>query len=452
MSNKNNKAMSTTSVDLLCLIAVIIAASSIQHSVQAAFITPILKDQKTLQYTTTIELQTPLRPTKLVIDLGAQFSWVNCQSGYNSTTYAHTACNSTLCTALNSFACSNCYTPPAPDCGNFTCALFPENPISNNASIDDAIIDRLSVPTTPSNRQTLISHFVFSCSKTYMLTDLAQNATGMLALGRANFSFPPQLARFASLPNIFSLCLSPSTTLPGFGLFASAAPNSILDGNNLSKTLTLTYTPLILNPFSDTIITYALHPSFNYFINLTSISINGHNLPLNQSLLSIDPNTGLGGTKISTLEPYIVIQPPSIYNTFVSAFESAASAMNLTSASPIKPFKVCYYANSTSVTESGSPLVPIIELGLGNGVKWSVDGANVVVSVKKGKKSRRLCLGVVEKGVVVTERAAVVVGGLLVEDNVVEFDLVRLRFGFSGNLGAEGTSCAAAAASGGDGV
>ncbi|GAB2265564.1 hypothetical protein Dimus_000607 [Dionaea muscipula] len=438
-----SRTMSPRARSTLALFCIIVVVSSISfcHGTAATFLlTRIAKDQQTLQYTTTVYLKTPLQPTKLVVDVGAQFSWVDCQgNSYNSTTYSHTPCNSTLCAALNSLACSNCYTPPAPDCGNFTCALFPENPIANNASIDDAIIDCLDVPTTDGSNPglpRLVSDFVFSCSKNYMLKDLAQNATGFLALGRANYSFPYQLSRDFSLPNIFALCLSGSTDGSGVGLYGSAGPYNFLPGDDLSQSLT--YTPLILNPFSDTIITYALNPSFNYFIGVTGIRINGQDVSsLNKTLLAIDPNSGIGGTRISTVEPYTVLQR-SIYDAVAAAFQSAAKAMNLTEASPIKPFKVCYYASSVTDTILG-PAVPTIDLVLENGVYWRIWGANSVVGVKK-KKSRRWCLGFMDGGL--SPRASIVVGGFQMEDNLVQIDLVENRFGFSSSVLGRRTTCA----------
>lgn len=152
---------------------------------QTALVAPISKDPSTLQYTLPVYTKTPLQPTKLLLDLGASFSWVDCQKDkYKSSTYRHVPCNSTaLCgSLLHSLACSNCYQPPAPACGNDTCALFPENPVTRKVSLANAIVDSLALALTdgrnPAGRLALVSDFIFSCSPPSLLKGLAQGVSG----------------------------------------------------------------------------------------------------------------------------------------------------------------------------------------------------------------------------------------------------------------------------------
>lgn len=147
-------------------------------SLQTPLLTPISKDYSTLQYTLSIYLNTPLKPTRLLLDLGASFTWVDCQNHYNSTTYRHIPCNSSLCTSLHSLACSNCYDAPGPSCANDTCALFPENSVTRKVTIANALIDSLALPTTGGSNPgplALIPEFVFSCSTPSLLKGLAED-------------------------------------------------------------------------------------------------------------------------------------------------------------------------------------------------------------------------------------------------------------------------------------
>ncbi|GAB4841163.1 hypothetical protein Ancab_021908 [Ancistrocladus abbreviatus] len=328
--------------------------TSLPLSFQTSILTPIQKDHSTHQYTTTVSLKTPPQPTKLTVDLGAPFSWINCQDNYTSTTYRLVPCESALCYSLEHLGCSFCYEPPGPNCGNNTCSLFPENHISNNVTVGDAMVDYLAIPTTDGSNQgplTIIPNFVLSCAKTYLLKDLAKGVTGMLALGWSNNSLPLQMSRDLSRPNIFALCLSGSRTGSGVGFYGLPGPYNFLPGVDLSKSLT--YTPLVINPFSDTIITYALHASYKYFIGVTGIKINGQDVAVNKTLLAIDPNFGVGGTRISTVRPYTVLER-SIYRAVTDAFATAAATLKLKAVGPYKPFGLCYDAKQYREYDCGA--------------------------------------------------------------------------------------------------
>ncbi|CAN0886835.1 Probable aspartic proteinase GIP1 [Linum grandiflorum] len=61
-------------------------------------------------------------------------------------------------------------------------------------------------------------------------------------------------------------------------------------------------------------------------------------------------------------------------------------------------------------------------------VKWMIQGRNSMVPVK-GEEGEVMCLGILEGGNEM--EAAVVIGGLEMEDRVMEFDLDGSRLGFS---------------------
>ncbi|KOM38918.1 hypothetical protein LR48_Vigan03g230000, partial [Vigna angularis] len=174
-----------------------------------------------------------------------------------------------------------------------------------------------------------------------------------------------------------------------------------------------------------------------YFINVTSIKINGKALPIDASILTVD-QTGFGGTKISTAEPYTVLES-SIYKLFVQFFVNEASAFNLTVTEAVEPFGVCYSAGDLTETRVG-PAVPTVDLVMhSEEVFWRIFGGNSMVRIEKGGVDV-WCLGFVDGGI--RRRTAVVIGGHQMEDNVVQFDLDSNRFGFTSSLLLQGAKCA----------
>ncbi|CAK7341695.1 unnamed protein product [Dovyalis caffra] len=412
--------------------------------------TSIQKDHSTRQYIITAYLQTPLKLTKLLLDLGATYTWVNCDD-YISSTYKHVPCNSSIANLLGAYACFDiCDSPPSPNCGNNSVLLLPDNPIkpvdyTKVNRLNTALLDSFALPSAQGSL-TLIDNFIFSCARTGFLKGLAKGVTGLAALGRSNVSIPVQInKRFSSSPNCFAICLSGSKSQPGVALFGSKGPYNFLPGIDLSKSLV--YTPLILNPLGKDSDLDNLRPSPEYFVGLTSIKVNGKMVALNKSLLAIDGETGSGGTKISTVVPYTKLQN-SIYKAFTLAFlkEAASSAFNLTRTKSVKPFSVCYSASNVKNTQTG-PNVPIIDLVLHRqDVVWKIFGSNSMVRITK-KSVDLWCLGFVDGGVdpKVSSRIggpSIVIGGQQLEDNILQFDLQSKTLGFSSSILSKGTNCA----------
>ncbi|XP_047058383.1 probable aspartic proteinase GIP2 [Lolium rigidum] len=101
----------------------------------------------------------------------------------------------------------------------------------------------------------------------------------------------------------------------------------------------------------------------------------------------------------------------------------------------VAPFRLCYDGSKVGSTRVG-PAVPTVELVLQNeATSWVVFGANSMVPARGGA----LCLGVVDGGP--APRTSVVVGGHMMEDNLLEFDLQRSRLGFSSSLLSRQTTC-----------
>ncbi|KAF5930036.1 hypothetical protein HYC85_030909 [Camellia sinensis] len=406
----------------------------IPSSTFAALLSPITKDHTTRLYTLSIYLKTPLQPTKLLLDLGASFTWVDCTLNYTSSTYHSIPCSTPLCDSLHSLACSNCFQPPSPGCANNSCAMFPENSVTRQSIIAEALVDSLALPTTTDpGRLARIPDFVFSCSKTSLLKGLAKGVTGLAGLGRSNISLPAQVSTALSSPFLFALCLSGSRSASGVALFNAGGPYHFLPKIDVARFLI--YTPLVLNPVGDTIITY-LHPSDEYFIVVNAIRVNGKDVQINKTLLAIDEN-GFGGTKISTVAPYTVLQT-SIYKAFNEAFVKESAGLNLTVTKPVKPFSVCYGAADVLSTRVG-PAVPTVDLVMqSDDVFWRIFGANSMVRIKK-KDADVWCLGFVDGGA--NPRTSIVIGGLQMEDNLLEFDVGSKRLGFTSSVLLHGTTC-----------
>ncbi|KAJ9187656.1 hypothetical protein P3X46_003085 [Hevea brasiliensis] len=405
---------------------------------QTALIAPIHKDPDSLLYTVTVYLKTPLQPTKLHLDLGASFTWVDCFKDYNSTTYQHIPCDSPLCNSFHTFSCANCYDPPGPACSNDSCSIYPENPVTRQATVATALIDSLALPTTDASapgQMGLIPEFIFSCSRTFLLNGLAKEVTGLAALGRSNHSLPAQISNAFSSPRYFALCLSGSTSEAGVAFFGTRGPYMFLPGVDLSKSLV--YTGLILNPVGSTVISYNQQPSDEYYINLTSIKVNGKAVEVNISQLAIDEN-GFGGTKLSTDTSYTTLES-SIYQAFVKAFVNESAGLNLTVTSAIKPFDVCYQASDIINTLVG-PGVPTVDLVMeSEDVFWRIFGSNSMVRIERDGLDA-WCLGFVDGGI--NARTSIVIGGHQMEDNLLQFDLESKMLGFSSSVLLKRTTCA----------
>jgi len=175
-------------------------------------------------------------------------------------------------------------------------------------------------------------------------------------------------------------------------------------------------------------------------VGLTAIKVNGKMVAFNKALLAIDGQSGSGGTRISTIVPYTKLQS-SIYKAFTLAFlrEAASSAFNLTTTKPVKPFSVCYPASAVKITQMG-PAVPIIELVLDRqDVVWKMFGSNSMMKVTK-KSVDLWCLDFVDGGAI--DGPSVMIGGLQLEDNLLQFDLLSKKLGFSSSILSKGTNCA----------
>lgn len=275
-----------------------------------------------------------------------------------------------------------------------------------------------------------VPQFLFFCGRSVIMGNLSKGVTGMAGLGRTKISLPFQLATAFQLKRKFTLCLSSSTRSNGI-LLIGDGQYILRPDFNVSNFLI--YTPLIINRVNTELPVLRHEPSPEYYIGVQSIKINGKTVPINTTLLSINKK-GYGGTKISTVNPYTVLET-SIFNAVIKAFIKELS--NVTRVAPVAPFGACFRSTSVGSTRVGAAVPPIDLVLQEKSVYWRIFGANSMVQVSKDV----LCLGFVDGGES-TLITSIVIGGHQIEDNLLEFDIGKSRFGFSSSLLFRQTTCA----------
>nr|ACM68432.1 xyloglucanase-specific endoglucanase inhibitor protein [Petunia x hybrida] len=428
--------MASSCLHAILLFSLLFISSTIVHA-QTSFrpkglILPVTKDASTLQYLTQISQRTPLVPVSLTLDLGGQFLWVDCDQGYVSSSYIPARCRSAKCSLAGSSGCGDCFSPPSPGCNNNTCGAFPDNSITRTATSGELASDIVSVQSSNGKnpgRNVSDKDFLFVCGATFLLNGLASGVKGMAGLGRTRISLPSQFSAEFSFPRKFAVCLSSTSNSKGVVLFGDG-PYSFLPNREYSSD-DFSYTPLFINPVSTASAFSSGTPSSEYFIGVKSIKINEKVVPINTTLLSID-SQGVGGTKISTVNPYTILET-SIYNAVTNFFVKELAIPTVPS---VAPFGVCFDSRNITSTRVG-PGVPSIDLVLQNeNVFWRIFGANSMVLVSENV----LCLGFVDGGV--NPRTSIVIGGHTIEDNLLQFDLAASRLGFTSSILFRQTTCA----------
>lgn len=264
-----------------------------------------------------------------------------------------------------------------------------------------------------------------------LLSGLPNVTKGVLGLARTSIALPTQLASKYKVPRKFAICLPSSSKNVLGNVFVGGGPY-YMPPLDVSKFLVTT--PLVVNPVSTGPI-FDDDPSTEYFIDVKSIKVDGKVVNFNTSLLGIDKQ-GNGGTKISTVIPYTKLQS-SIYKALVEEFVKKAGVRKIKRVKSVKPFGACFDARTIGKSRTGAA-VPIIDVVVGGGGKWRMYGGNSMVKVGKSV----MCLGFVDGGVepspIVT---SIIIGGHQLEDNLVEFDLVSGKFGFTSSLLLHNATC-----------
>lgn len=402
-----------------------------------ALLFSIRKDTKALQYYTSLEISTPGTYVDVVMDLGGQHTWFNCDA-YNLPTYRPILCDTKKCKNAKSDGCMGCNLPRKPGCTNNTCAVSSYNPYTNDLYAQGLGEDALSVDST-NGLSVGISYelprpFQFSCAHPDLLKSLSNETKGMTGLAKTTTSLHTQLTTQFKLPHKFTICM-PSTSDYILGhMFIGGGPYWYPPyRKDIAKELITT--PLVINPVS-TAPSYRLgEPSDEYFIDVTSIRVDHKLLSIKPSLLSINKK-GDGGTKFSTITPFTTLQS-SVYKTLVKNFVKAAASRKMKRVASIAPFGACFSSKSIAKSQTG-PVVPYIDLVLPNKQQWRFYGANSMVEAQKGV----LCLAFVDGGGSrLKPLTSIVVGAHQMENYVIEFDLVSSKLGISTSLLFRNTTC-----------
>ncbi|CAN6548064.1 unnamed protein product [Malus baccata var. baccata] len=261
-----------------------------------ALILLVSKDPATLIYLTSIKQRTSPASVRLILDLGGDFVWVDCEKDYGQLGQGHLSLHSTDCTHPGKL---------------------------------------VSVP-----------NFLFICSQTYLLENLPTGIEGFAGLGRDKIGIPSQFASTFRFSKKFALCL-PSSTRSNGAVFFGVGPYVLHPVTYLH--------PIALQPFHDNPLYVEGKPSAEYFINVTSIKMNSLTLPLNTSSLVFD-RYGYEGTKISIVNPYMVLKS-SIFNTLNWAFLKVLPAF-IPRLGFIESFEQCF--NLSHIGENDVPIIDFV--------------------------------------------------------------------------------------------
>ncbi|KAL4571176.1 hypothetical protein LXL04_017927 [Taraxacum kok-saghyz] len=401
-----------------------------------AILFPIRKNQSALQYYTNFEAGSPdhsYTNIDALIDLGAQLVWFDCTS-YVSSSYKRASCGSNRCKKANGSPCLGCNSAPRPGCSNNTCGVFAYNPLREYLTPQELGEDNIRVYSTNGLSVGLsydLPKFQLSCAGSAIVEGLPGSYTrGLAGFARTQVSLPSQISSFFKLAKKFALCLPSGKGLGN--VFIGGGPY-FMPPDTEDYSLSLVHTPLVVNPVSTAPIYSEGDPSDEYFINVKEIEIAGKRLAFSPSLLSFDKN-GVGGTKISTVVPYTVLQS-SIYKRLVKDFTTEAALYNIKRVKSVAPFGACFNSKNIPNTLTGLA-VPNIDLVLeGSTVRMRLYGANSMVEVKKNV----VCLAFIDGGD--EPRTSIVLGGHQLENYIFEFDLAAERLGLTSSLLVWNTSC-----------
>ncbi|XP_065863416.1 probable aspartic proteinase GIP2 [Euphorbia lathyris] len=415
-----------------------------------ALILPVYKDAATLQYVTQLNIGTPLSPKRFVVDLGGKHLWMDCDDGsYTSSSFRKSFCGSAPCSVAKATCNGGCLPGHLrPGCNNETCYVVSENTIKGALEVGEISRDVISLRSTDGEKSkppVSIPNFIFACANAWDLKTLATGSNGMIGFGRERIALPTQLSSSfgGTFLRKFAICLPSKSSKHGGGgvIFFGESPYIFYPFYNSSKSIDVssrfTYTRLYINTIftgSSTVIRGP--PSSEYFLKVTSIMVNRKSIPINSTLLNFHRN-GIGGTKISTIEPYTKLES-TIYKALVEAFEEEIKIWNVRKVGGVAPFTDCYTKGSVGMTGLG---IGVPDIGFvfekKKNVYWELFGANTMVEVIR----EVMCLAFLDSGVVPLVTTPIVIGAYQLQDNLLEFDLGSNRLGFSSTLLFDDVEC-----------
>ncbi|KAF0926411.1 hypothetical protein E2562_024133 [Oryza meyeriana var. granulata] len=228
-------------------------------------------------------------PVKAVLDLAGTMLWVDYYAGYVSSSHAGVPCGSKACRLMKNVSYAiNCLDAPSSGCFNDTCSEFPKNTATGVGTASNILTGgAVTAHRLPSHPVPGPVTFLFTCSHTFLTEGLTIGATDMVSLSRARFTLPTQLTGTFRFSRKVTLCLPLASTV-----------DAVVFGDE----------PYVFQPRG-------------------GIKVNGRAVPLNATLLAINKK-GVGGTKLSTVFPYTVLET-SIHKGVTDAFLAETAMQQL---------------------------------------------------------------------------------------------------------------------------
>lgn len=240
----------------------------------------------------------------VVIDLGGKFIWFNSDDYLSSaaSSYRVIICDTPLCNTIGPAACMFCFVGPfLSNCTTNACTDYALNPFSGTRGYTALGQDTLHVYSRRGDHFNM-TNFPFQFSDPTLLNGLERPTSGLIGLGRAKSALQAQLASRFKIREKFAMCL-PSSGNEGSLIFGKG--NYVNPFKEISTSLI--NTPLIKNPVHTLGDDQIGKLEIEYFINVKSIIVDNRTLSFNNSLLSINKNTGDGGTCLRTVRPYTML-------------------------------------------------------------------------------------------------------------------------------------------------
>ncbi|KAI3839812.1 hypothetical protein MKW98_010117 [Papaver atlanticum] len=371
----------------------------------ASIVFDLERDASTLQYMIKLDQGTPRTVANLVLDMGGVVTWLRCNKA--SSSYQLVDCRTPQC-LLGS-------RPITTTCGdnNSACNMVTVNPVTRAAGNSELISDLVTVVPNPDSDgipPVSPSRFRFGCPTTSnIFSGLAKGSTGVASIGRTSvISLVNQFSVQLKFSRIFALELYNSSGMIYFG--GGPYIHSDFSSGGI-KDRVLEYTPLLINPVR----------TAGYYVDLKSIQVYGKAVPIDEKLLSINQETGFGGTEINILAPYTTLET-AIYKAFIKVHTEWAKSKNIAMAASVAPFTACYKSSTIPPEfESGLPVVPPSVAFNFPRSQWRVVWWDLV-QVKDDVK----CVAFVDGGSKPT--SSIVIGAHQI--GFGEFDISRSRFGF----------------------
>ncbi|KAF3431777.1 hypothetical protein FNV43_RR26513 [Rhamnella rubrinervis] len=359
------------------------------------------------QYFVDLHLGTPSQRFLLVADTGSDLVWVRCSACKNCT--SHSSGSAFLARHSTTFSPYHCYDSacrlvphPKPNPCNHTRLHSPcryEYSYADGSTTSGFFSRETTTLNTSSGKAAKLRSMAFGCGFRKSGPSLSgpsfNGADGVMGLGRRPISFSSQLGR--RFGNKFSYCLMDYTIAP--------PPTSYLMIGGSSKTPRMSFTPLQTNP---------LAPTF-YYIGVEGVSVGGVKLPINPSVWSVD-ESGNGGTIVDSGTTLTFLPEPA-YRLILAAFKRRVKIPS--AAVPTPGFDLC-----VNVSDVSRPSLPRLSFRLVGNSVFSPPPRNYFIETAERVK----CLAIQP---VNSEKGFSVIGNLMQQGFLLEFDNDRSRLGFS---------------------